>query len=428
MKHLLKKMLASFARAILRKYKPKIVGITGSVGKSSAKEALVPVLNEKFHVRGNPKNYNNELGVPLAIIGAESGGRSFFGWLGVFTKAFSMLLLRTDYPEVLVLEMGADHRGDIAYLSKLAPPEVGVLTSIAPVHTEFLGDLEGVRLEKQTLIAQLPHTGTAVLNIDDDIVRTVSGATRARVVTYGFNKEADVRATQYALHYKPGEDSAHMGTFFKILYEGSVVSVALRGVFGRQHVLAALAGAAVGVALNLDLAQVAAGLGKYQAPRGRMTVLPGIKRTTLIDDTYNASPRATLEALETLRKLEITEATQRIAILADMKELGAYTEEGHQGVGKRAAEVGVDLLVTVGELAQDIARGAREAGMPEERVFHFADAAKAGRFVQDRLGEGDIVLVKGSQSMRMELVVKELMAEPLRAEELLVRQGPEWKK
>lgn len=426
MKKLLQKLLAIFARAILRKYKPTVIGVTGSVGKSSSKDAIVAVLSQAFHVRGNPKNYNNELGVPLAIIDKKTGGRSPMAWLGVFWRAFVLLLWRHEYPQVLVLEMGADHRGDIAYLTKLAPPQVGVLTSIAPVHTEFLGDLEGVRIEKQTLISRLPHTGTAILNIDDGIVEKVAGVTRAQVLTYGFNEQADVRGVEYQLHYRLDEDLDRAGTFFKIAYRGSVVPVALLGVFGKQHVMAALAAAAVGLTLEMNLADIGAGLGNYRPPRGRMVIIPGIKRTVLIDDTYNASPRATLEAVRTLGQLEIAEQTKRIAVLADMKELGAYAEEGHRGVGQLVAQSRIDTLVAVGELAQDIARGAMGAGMPEDHVFHFADAAEAGRFVQDRLEEGDIVLIKGSQSMRMERVVKELMAEPLRAEELLCRQEPEW--
>ncbi len=426
MMHILQKFLAAFARAILRKYKPKIVGVTGSVGKSSAKEAILAVLRERFHTRASLKSYNNQLGVPLAIIGKKSGGRSLIKWLGVFSRAMRLLVRRMPYPDVLVLEMGADRPGDLAYLLSVAPPDIGVVTAVAPVHTEFFRDLEGVRREKGTLVCRLPHTGTAVLAHDDELVRTMAADTRARVMTYGFREEADVRAVEYALHFRSGEDMRHAGTFFTIAHGGATAPVALIGVLGRQHVYAALAGAAVGVAFGMEVAEISLGLRAYEPPRGRMNIIPGVKGTVLIDDTYNASPRATLEAIDTLRQLTVHEGERRIVVIGDMKELGAYTEEGHHSVGKRAAEIGVDLLVTVGELARDIARGARAAGMPEDRVFEFSEREEAGKFVQDRLKKGDVVLIKGSQSMRLEHITKELMAEPLRAAELLVRQDREW--
>lgn len=426
MKKLLQRILAKRARAILRKYRPRIVGVTGSVGKSSTKEAIVAVLGERFHVRGSQKNYNTEFGLPLAIIGADSPGRSPFGWTRVIMKAWGMLFSRKHYPDILVLEMGADKPGDIAHLVRVAPPGVGVLTSIAPVHTEFFGSMDGVRAEKATLLAALPHDGTAILNADDEIVRGLTGETRAHVMFYGFSDAGDVRAVEYRLHYLQDEDPRCAGTLFKIAYGGAVVPVAIYGVFGRQHVTAALAAATVGIVFGMNLAEIGAGIAKYRPPDGRMNIVPGVKRTLLIDDTYNASPRATHEALRTLATLEIGEQHKRIAVLADMKELGAYAQEGHQGVGKLIAELGIDLLVTVGELAREIANGAAQAGMSRDRIFEFGDREQAGKFVQERMQKGDVVLIKGSQSMRMEYVVKELMAEPLRAAELLVRQDKEW--
>ncbi len=426
MKEILQNFLAFLARMILKKYKPRIGGITGSVGKSSTKEAIVEVLGEKFHVRGSPKNYNNELGVPLTIIGALSGGRSLWRWLLVLGRAGRLILGRGSYPAILVLEMGADHPGDLAYLTRLAPPEVGVVTAIAVVHTEFLRDVRGVEAEKSTLVTVLPHTGFAVLNGDDEMTRGFMGKTRARVITYGFGEHNDLRAIEFTLQYEMGGEGRKAGVLFKIASSGSVVPVKIDGVLGRQHVYAALAGAAVGVAFGLNLVEIANGLTDYEPPRGRMSILPGIKGTTLIDDTYNASPRATHEALETIRAVNLPENGRRIAVLGEMKELGAYAEAGHEEVGRRAAEIGIDSLVTVGELARDIARGAREAGLAADRIYEFMDLGEAGRFVQDRLRTGDVVLIKGSQAARMEFIVKELMAEPLRAKELLVRQDSEW--
>lgn len=426
MKSILEKMLALLARAILRKYRPRIVGITGSVGKSSTKEAVTKVLAERFKVRGSLKNYNNELGVPLSIVGALSGGRSPFQWLGILWRAVSMLVRCVDYPAVLVLEMGADHPGDIAYLTLLAPPEVGVVTAVASVHTEFFKNVGGVLREKRTLVEVLPQKGFAVLNYDDELVRDMARATRARVITYGFLEGADVRALEFTLHYERGVRPEDAGILFKLAYGGSVAPVRIPGVLGKQHVYAALAGAAVGCAFDMNLVEIARGIARYEPPRGRMCILAGIKRTTVIDDTYNASPRSTHEALRTLRVIEIPESARRIAVLGDMKELGAYEADGHREVGALAAELGVDLLITVGELARGIAHGAREKGMINDHIFEFVARDEAGRFVQDRMREGDVVLVKGSQAARMENIVKEIMAEPQHAAELLVRQDKNW--
>ncbi len=426
MKHIFEKLLAHFALAILKKYHPRIVGITGSVGKSSTKEAVVKVLAERFRVRGSPKNYNNELGLPLAVIGTASGGRSPARWLAVFSRVGTLLFGRTAYPDVLVLEMGADHPGDIAYLTRIAPPMVGVVTAVAPVHTEFFQNLDGVRREKSALVASLAHTGFAVLNHDDELVRTMAGHTRARVITYGFGEGADLHALEFTLHYEVGEKPENAGVLFKIAYGGSVVPVRMNGVLGRQHVYAALAAAAVGHAFGMNLIDIARGLTQYEPPRGRMSLVAGIKKTMIIDDTYNASPRATHEALHTLRAVEISESARRIAVIGDMKELGAYAAEGHREVGKLIAELKIDVLITVGELARGIAHGARGAGMSDDHIFEFMDRAEAGKFLQDRMGEGDVILVKGSQSARMEKIVKEVMAEPERARELLVRQDKDW--
>ena len=423
---LLQKILGILARLVLKKYKPRIVGITGSIGKTSAREAVVSILGTKFHVRGSEKNYNNELGLPLTIVGANSGGKNPILWSWVFCKAFRLLFTKCHYPEVLALEMGADRPGDIAYLTNIAPPEVGVMTGVSAVHTEFLRDINGVLEEKRTLISVLPPSGMAILNGDDELVMSVAGKTRARVITYGFGEKNDLRALEFVAHYRPGEAPDHSGVLMKLVYNGSVVPAKIQGVLGRQHVYAALAGASVGIAFGMNLIEIAKGLSHYKPPRGRMCLVPGIKKTMLIDDTYNASPRATLEALRALREIEIEENARRIAVIGDMKELGEYTEEGHRGVGEYVAKAGIDILVTVGELARDIARGALHTGMLAENIFEFTDREETGLFVQKELRAGDVVLLKGSQGARMEKITKELMADPLRAKELLVRQNKEW--
>ncbi|MEK7516764.1 MAG: Mur ligase family protein [Patescibacteria group bacterium] len=422
MKIFAKNLLASLARAVIKKYRPLIIGITGSVGKTSTKEAIFAVLASKMSVRKSPGNYNTEFGVSATILGISAPGRSPFRWLGAIARALGLLMIRdATYPKVLALEMAADRPGDIEFLVRIAPPKIGVLTAIGPAHLERFGTIERVAAEKSLLVAALPADGTAILNADDERVMATAAKTKARVVTYGFSDDAAVRAADISTTLTHNEDGQiGAGMTAKVASDGAVVPMRLDGVLGTSHVYAALAATSVGVAFGMNLVEIAEALHAYAPPPGRMRVISGIKYTIILDDTYNASPLSMRAALETLRSLPIAEETRRIAVLGDMLELGAETDNAHEEVGRHVAELGIDLLVAVGERARAIHEAASQAGMSSDRVFHFGSAEEAGRFVQERLRRGDIVLAKGSRGMRMERVVKELMAEPLRAKELLV--------
>lgn len=422
MKTFAKNLLASLARAVVRKYHPLVIGITGSVGKTSAKEAIFAVLASKMSVRKSHGNYNTEFGVPATILGISAPGRSPFRWLGAIARALGLLMIRdATYPKVLVLEMAADRPGDIEFLVRIAPPKIGVLTAIGPAHLEHFGTIERITAEKGKLLAALPAEGTAILNADDERVLSAAAKTKARAVTFGFREDAAVRAADVSVSLTQNEDGQiGAGMTAKVAANGAVVPMRLDGVLGTAHVYAALAATAVGVSLGMNLVEIAEALRAYKPAPGRMRVISGIKYTIILDDTYNASPLSMRAALETLRSLPIAEENKRIAVLGDMLELGAETDNAHEEVGRLAAELGIDLLVAVGERARAIHEAASKAGMSADRVFHFGSAEEAGRFVQERLRRGDIVLAKGSRAMHMERVVKELMAEPLRAKELLV--------
>ena len=251
MRLILQKILATFAKKIIKKYQPKVVGITGSIGKTSAKEATFAILNEKFKTRQNIKNYNNELGVPLTIIGSKSGGKSVFGWLFVFIKAFKLLIIKSsNYPEVLVLEMGADKVGDIGYLVDIAKPDVSVVTKVSPTHIEFFGSLEGIAKEKRKIVTCLTDADTAILNFDDKLVMAMQEKTKAKTVTFGHNELADVSAVEFQ---NETQDSVVKGINFKIQYKGSTVPVFLPHVVGSHQTNSALIGAAVGLSLGMNL-------------------------------------------------------------------------------------------------------------------------------------------------------------------------------
>ncbi len=428
-KSLLQYWLRVLSKLILKKYQPEIVGITGSVGKTSAKEAVATVLESKYSVRRSTKNYNNEIGVPLTIIGVDkSPGKSIFGWWLVILKAKKLILWRDkNYPKILVLEMGADKPGDIEYLTRLAPCKVGVLTFISHAHTEFFKTIKKIAQEKRVIISHLRADGFAVLNFDNELVMQNAVATKAGVVTYGFKEGADLQATDINV-LKDEHTGWPTGLNFKVLYKGSVVPVYLPGAIAKPAIAAALAGLAVGVAFGVNLVEGAEALKKLAGLPGRMRLVPGIKNTLIIDDTYNSSPEAAKIALETLAQIEIKTGAERYAALGDMLELGPETENAHRELGFKVAELGIDNLITVGEAAKYIAQAAEEAGLDKHRIASFATSGEAGKFLQEKLKQGDLVLAKGSQGGRMEKLVKEIMDEPLQADNILPRQGKEWVK
>lgn len=416
-------ILRILARLTLWRYKPIIVGVTGSVGKSSAKEAIFSVLKKKFSVRRNYKNYNNEIGVPLTIIGAEGGKSSPLKWLLVFIRGLAGIIFTKNYPKILVLEMGADKIGDISYLISFVPCQVGVITTIGeiPVHVEFFQTPEQVVKEKAKLISCLSPTGWAVLNFDDERVKKISQQSRAKTITYGFSEEADLRASNLEISL---EDLTNAHLSFKIEYQGSIMPFRLENILGKHQIYSVLAAVAVGLVFGMNLVEISQALKEYSSPAGRMRLIAGIKNSWLIDDTYNSSPSATLAALETLSQIK---NGRKIAVLGDMLELGAYAEEAHRRVATSAAQK-ADLFLAVGERAIFMADQAKKEGMDERKVFYFASSEDAGKKLQDLIEEGDIILVKGSQGVRMEKIVKEIMAEPQKAKELLVRQEKEWQK
>ncbi|MEK7094859.1 MAG: UDP-N-acetylmuramoyl-tripeptide--D-alanyl-D-alanine ligase [Patescibacteria group bacterium] len=429
-----KKIIAQFLRILakktLRAYRPKIVGITGSVGKTSTAYAITLCLASKYRVRGPEKNYNNELGLPLAILGEKTQGKNIFGWINVLLRGlFLSLGLRHDYPEILILEYGADKKGDIAYLTSIARPFVSVITSVGHAHAEYFGTVEDVFEEKSMLVRATPEDGCVILNADDLRVMEMKKISLAPSVTFGLSPSADFHADEVRQEYVGGDEAASDNT--KIEMNGTIKSDSdsapfkLKNILGEAHLRAICASVAVAAQFGIGLKEAAEALSAYSPMPGRMKILAGIKRSVLLDDTYNASPEAVHAALEVLAAMPVNGA-KRIAVLGDMLELGRYALKSHQDVGAHIASLPISLLVTVGEQARDIAKGAIAAGMNQNSIFPYAKAEDAGRFVQEKIEKGDVVLLKGSQGIRLEKAVKELMAEPLRSKELLVRQDELW--
>ena len=425
MKELFIKMLMwklnVLSRLTVRRYVPGIVAVTGSVGKTSTKEALRAVLAQKYRVRAAAKSFNNELGLPLTIVSrAEKSGGIFF-WFGVLLAAFYRLIVRDPhYPEVLVLEYGIDRPGDMNRLVRIAAPDVAVVTAMGdvPAHVEFFAGPEEVFYEEAKLVKVLPPDGFAILNADDEKVAGVANLTNGHVITYGFSEDADVRLSNLSHELKDGQAVLHL----KAAYQGTVVPLRIAGGLSRAEGYAAGAAVAAGIAFSVNLVDIAAGLGSYVPPPGRFRVLPGARDITLIDSTYNASPLSMEEALETLKGLK---GGRKVAVVGDMLELGKFTLAAHEELGRKAAKA-CDALVTVGHRGKFIAESALATGMPKGKVRSFLTLLETAQYLEGTLKSGDLVLFKASQGVRLERVLKQFLGEHAHAEELLVRQERRW--
>lgn len=422
MKKILQYILKKISQSVLAKYNPQIIGITGSVGKTSTKSAIYTVLKKKFKTRSSIKSYNNEFGLPLTILGINSApGRSLIEWLRVLFHGCCLLLLgNKNYPEILILEMGADKQGDLKYLTSIAKPSVGVITSIGPTHLEFFKNIANIKQEKSFLIKLLLKNNLAVLNYDDSNVRSMQKITKANVLSYGFDAKADVWASDLNFHVKKSE----VYLAFKINYQGKSVPVNLANILAKHQVYPCLAAVGIGLHYKMNLLEISQALENYQVPVGRLKIIRGIKNSMILDDTYNAAPDSTLAALEALSKFG--KKSRKIVVLGDMLELGKESESGHRKVGIKAGKI-ADILFLIGERSCFFTKkGALKAGMSGENIHEFDTSVQAGLPLQNILQKNDLVLIKGSQGVRMEKLVLEIMREPLRAGELLVRQEKEW--
>jgi len=425
----LHKILAYFAKKVIKKYNPLIIGVTGSVGKSSTKEAIYTVLRGKFNVRCSSKNYNNEIGLPLTIFGPLSPGKNIIGWVKMFLTVGRMLLFRTNYPEILILEMAADHPGDIKYLTNIAPPKIGVITAVGLTHTEFFKSINAVAKEKQTLVSDLGKRDWAILNADDERVEFMSNRTSAQILTFGLSKKANIRATEIKIDQElllnEGPPKIK-GLLFKINYKGNIVPVFLPNVISQAQIYSILGATAVGLALGLNLIDITKTLSKHKVLPGRLTMIPGIRKTLILDDTYNSSPQAVKISLFSLDQIEIASGARKWVVLGDMLELGKLSAQAHKETGREVSKTELDYLVVIGEEAQKIAEGAHDSGLSLSKIFSFNNTSEAGDFLESKIHEGDVILVKGSQGMHLEKIVKKLMLNPEQAKKLLVRQSKEW--
>jgi UDP-N-acetylmuramoyl-tripeptide--D-alanyl-D-alanine ligase len=366
--------MQKIARFWRRRLDLVVIGITGSVGKSTTKELVAEVLSQRYRTLKSPGNLNNEIGLPLT------------------------LLQLSENHDRAVLEMGFYVPGEIKFLCDLALPQVGVVTNIGTVHAERAGTIEDIARGKSELIEALPPDpdGLAILNYDDPMVKEMADQSKSRIFFYGMSPEAHIWADQV-------ESLGLEGIRFRLHYRNEVLHLRVP-LIGRHSVHTALRAAAVGLTDGLSWQDIVNGLqsGKAQL---RLVAVRARSGAIILDDTYNASPESTLAALNLLDDLE----GRKIAVLGDMLELGQYEQQGHAMVGARAAEV-TSELITVGERAKWIASSAAKAGLSMDMIREFDNSQQAIDFLKDRLMSQDVVLVKGSRGMQMEIIVSALEA------------------
>lgn len=416
-------ILTFFARLVIRRYHPKVVMITGSVGKTSTKDATAAALGDSFYLRAPEKSYNSEFGVPLTILGAKNPWNNPLRWLAVFKDALVLLLLPNHYPNLLVLEVGADRPGDLAKILRIATPDAVIVTRLpeVPVHVEAYASPEALREEEFAPAYALAPEAPLIVASRDEHARRMAKRIPARMITYGFAEDSEVRVSRPGYLEEGGRVVGMRADLSTPEGEGELV---VRGAAGMHQLVPAAAAVAAALSLGVSLETALASLASYTAPPGRGRIFNGMRGSIVIDDSYNASPAAVEEALKMLGTFP--GARRRIAVLGDMLELGRYSVSEHERIGRLASE-SADIVVSVGVRSRSLVDAARLAGTPAEETYSFDDALTAAGALGEVLQEGDVVLVKGSQSVRTERIVEALLADPADRNNL-VRQEREWKR
>ncbi len=346
----------------------KVIGITGSVGKSSTKELATTVLSQRFRTFKSPGNRNSVLGLPPALFD-----------------------LRSEH-ERAVLEMGMYTTGEIGRLCEITEPAIGVITMIGPVHLERAKTMETIIAAKQELVEALPANGTAILNRDDDRVMEMAAHSQAQVFTYGLENRADLWADNI-------QSMGLSGIRFTLHHDQENLTLSVP-ILGRHSVHTALRATAIGLVEGLSWEEIANGLNETTLAEFRLVAVPGPRHSVIIDDTYNSSPDSALAALNLLAELD----GRRIAVLGDMLELGWAEEESHRLVGRRAADV-AHILIGVGPRSQTIVEEAYKVGMPEGNVYWVETAIEAIPLLEKQIQKDDTLLIKGSYGMRLDQIV-----------------------
>lgn len=405
------KVLAFYAKSVIGKFKPIVIAITGSVGKTSTKEAIYQVLFDQYgrDVRKTPGNLNAEIGLPLTILGYENLPNKFF-WPIFLVAAWLKTQVKT-FPRILILEMGVEKNGDIKYLTGIAKPDYVIVTSTSPAHIANFKNIEEFEKEKMSIIQSMKPNGKAILNYDDKNLAKVSSP---NIVSYGIeNVDASYKARNISSDFS--------GTEFRIERTGSKISIKSK-LLGKQFVYSDLAAFAIGDLFAVQLLKIAGSLEKIKPVPGRMNLIEGRDGIKVIDDTYNANPSSVKAALDSLSEIKISNG-RKVLILGNMNELGSMEKALHREVAKYAKDK-CDLAIFVGKNA-DIMK--ESFGEKNTKSFSTRDELLAN--IDSIVEANDLVLIKASQNGNFfEEVVKYLMKDKKEAGTLLVRQSKFWMK
>jgi UDP-N-acetylmuramoyl-tripeptide--D-alanyl-D-alanine ligase len=413
-------LLRLMAKRRMRKFKGKVVVITGSVGKTSTREAVFKVLNSKYRVKRSPKNMNSDFGLLLTILDLKSGFSSAAKWSWYLTKGF-FNSFSPEKSEILLLELGVDKPGDMDFLTSIVTADYAIITSVAPVHLgegQF-SNLQEIFEEKTKIVNSLKAEGKVLLNIDNghlaDFHSSYEGHTK---ISYGFHENADYQMADC--------QTSLSGTSFDLQWKEEEKHNFSANVLGSFQSYVLTPAVIIGLEFGFTIQEINDAFKRFSLPPGRMTVIDGLKDSTILDSTYNSSPVSLKAAVKLLGELG-QDAKRRVAVIGNMNELGDESELKHSLIGKMIGDY-CDFLITVGKDAKTIAKTALENGFDEENVHSFTYAKEASAFFKKKIKKGDLILVKGSQNrVRLERFVKEIMQDPNEAKDLLVRQDKTWK-
>ena len=425
MKKIFKKIIYTILKwqaiVVLKRFKPRIIGVAGSVGKTSTKDAIYAALKDFVVIRKNQKSFNSEIGVPLTILGLETGWNSPKAWLNNVKEGFKVWFAK-DYPEWLVLELGTDHPGDMKKLISWIELDYAVFTRFpdVPVHAQYFKKADDVNEEDAQMMFGLKKDGVLVLNVDDQKISELELKSTFKTLKYGFGATKNgVGISHPEIAYN---DDKIIGQNFKINFNSNSVPFTVVGALGVQHAYPILASVVVAKDMGINTLDVLQSLGSHRVPCGRMNIVEGIEKITILDDSYNSSPVAAELAIDTLGEVR---ADTKIAVLGDMSELGKYSTAEHKKLAYLLKENKISHLITYGQQAEIVANEAKEIGI-KNICTALSHKNAADTILSWKKGK-TVVLVKGSQSMRMEKVSYELLADKKDAKNKLVRQDAVWK-
>lgn len=417
-------LLKLVCQAILLRHKPIVVAITGSVGKTTTKDVVAHGLKSVADIRKTEKNFNTDFGVPLAIIDAPNPQGKVSAWVEVILKGLT-ILIKDNYPKILVLEVGTRFPGDIPRLAKWLKPHVSLITHIpeVPVHIEFFGTRQAIVDEKSMLAKYTRVGGTVVLNRDSEYVYEIAKNMTHPVATIGFHPESTYRA--FDVQRVVTEDGQY-GMRFSVKIGDMAIPVFAPTFIAKHQIYGVLYAMATADILGYDVSAVAASMATLKPTVGRLNPLVGVGNTLLIDDSYNASPAAMEAAIETLASIDTP--GRHIAVLGDMLDLGKMTKEVHESVGVFLQSQRLDYVYLVGQRMRYAYDTMIAAKYPKTKIIHCDNPIDVLPLLQKKIQKGDTILIKGSQGMRMEKLIEELVEDKENIKHNLARQDAEWKR